>query len=242
MDSSLHNMLSLNGKRTLLTGAFGGLGNGIIRLFTKHDQHITATTRRPEDEVPKHENVEVARVDLNNDAEVLEFVKNVDPFDNVILCHGIVGLRVIPMITPDYAQHITKTNFLSKTNLISQLVKRKKILAPGRVVNVSSVSAHYGSKNVSMYASSHAATETFMRSLAKSFLKKDVTVNSIAVNAIWTPLFEGLPDDNPIFDAPLGHGEVGDVANAAYFLCQTGSEYITGETLFLTGGQAVFDD
>ena len=87
-----------------------------------------------------------------------------------------------------------------------------------------------------------AARRTRAEGLIPANISGKGNSRSIAVNAIWTPLFEGLPDDNPIFDAPLGHGEVGDVANAAYFLCQTGSEYITGETLFLTGGQTVFDD
>ena len=57
-----------------------------------------------------------------------------------------------------------------------------------------------------------------MKSVAKSFLKTKITVNSIAVNAIWTPVFEGLSSDNPVFDTPLGRGEVADVANAVFFL------------------------
>lgn len=242
MDNELRDLLKLNGTRTLLTGAFGGLGIGILNLLLENGQHVTATTRQNNQKVKANKSVEIVKVDLNNEEAVTSFVKTTEPFDNVILCHGISGLRAIPMLTPAYSREIFQTNFFSKTHLVSALVKYKKISSPGRLVNVSSISAHYGSKHVALYSSSNAASESFMRSVAKSFLKKEITVNSVAANAIWTPVFKGVSADNPIFDTPLGRGEVVDVANAVFFLCQKGANFITGETLFLTGGQIEYDD
>ena len=144
------------------------------------------------------------------------------------------------MLTPEFTKETMQTNFLSKSHLISQLLKHKKILSPGRIVNVSSISAHW-LEGVAIYSSSHSATRNLFALLARSCLKKEITVNSVAVNAIWTPLFEGVSPDNPFFDTPLGPGDPVDVANAVYFSCQSGSEFIT-EKLFLTGGQFVFND
>ena len=242
MDNTLKDLLKLNGKRTLLTGAMGGLGLGILDVFLDNNQHVTATTRQTDTKFNRSKNVEVIQIDLNDDAAVTSFAKTTEPFDNVIVCHGVSGLRPIPMLTPSYSRGIFQTNFISKTHLLSSLIKNKKINSPGRVVNVSSISAHYGSKHVAIYSASNSATESFMKSVAKSFLKTKITVNSIAVNAIWTPVFEGLSSENPVFDAPLGRGEVADVANAVFFLCQNGANFITGETLFLTGGQIEFND
>ena len=242
MDNELKGLLSLNGTRTLLTGAFGGLGFGILNSFLENGQHVTATSRHNHEKFNANKAVEIVKVDLNDEEAVTSFAKNTEPFDNVVLCHGISGLRPIPMLTPAYSREILQTNFVSKTHLVSALIKNKKISSPGRLVNVSSISAHYGSKHVAIYSSSNAASESFMRSVGKAFLKKKITVNSVAVNAIWTPVFEGLSADNPVFDTPLGQGEVVDVANAVFFLCQNGSNFITGETLFLTGGQMEYDD
>lgn len=240
MDSNINQLISLNGKNTLITGAFGGIGKEVMSLFLAHDQHVTAITRRATAEIS--ENLSICHLDLNDEIEVTKFAKDVEPFDNVVLCHGVTGIRPIPMLTPEFTKETMQTNFFSKSHLISQLLKYKKILSPGRIVNVSSISAHYGSKSVAIYSSSHSATETFLRSLARSCLKKEITVNSVAVNAIWTPLFEGVSPDNPFFDTPLGPGDPVDVANAVYFSCQSGSRFITGETFFLTGGQFVFND
>ena len=46
MDNTLKDLLKLNGKRTLLTGAMGGLGLGILDVFLDNNQHVTATTRQ----------------------------------------------------------------------------------------------------------------------------------------------------------------------------------------------------
>lgn len=241
----IREVLELNGTRTLVTGASGGFGSAIVRLLQVSGQEVTAISRRSTlpDEL-KEKNVEVICLDLTDTKKVAEFAAETVAFDNVICCHGISGLRMIPMITPDFVDNIFVNNFTSKVNLLSSLLKRKKISRPGRVVNVSSISAHYGSSVVPIYSASHAATESFMRSLAKTLLHKGVTVNSVATSAIWTPMFSGVEDneDNKIFDAPLGRGAAEDVARAIYFLCQKGSSYITGETLILTGGKIVFDD
>jgi 3-oxoacyl-[acyl-carrier protein] reductase len=238
-------ILELNGTRTLVTGASGGFGSAVVKLLVDCGQEVIAIKRRSNStDKLKLKNLEVIRLDLTDAKEVAEFASHTLAFDNVICCHGISGLRLIPMLTPDFVENVFANNFKSKVNLLSSLIKRKKINNPGRIVNVSSISAHYGSSVVPIYSASHAATEAFMRSLAKSLLHKGVTVNSVATNAIWTPIFSGVENskDNKIFDAPLGRGVPDDVARAIYFLCQKGSTYITGETLMLTGGKIVFDD
>ena len=52
MDKELKGLLSPNGTRTLLTGAFGGLGFGILNLFLENGQHVTATSRRNHENLP----------------------------------------------------------------------------------------------------------------------------------------------------------------------------------------------
>ena len=238
-------ILELNGTRTLVTGASGGFGSAVVKLLEASGQEVIAICRRSTlTDNLKLKNVEVIRLDLTDAKKVAEFALNTPAFDNVICCHGISGLRLIPMITPDFVEDVFVNNFNSKINLLSSLIKRKKINNPGRVVNVSSISAHYGSSVVPIYSASHAATETFMRSLAKYLLHRGITVNSVATNAIWTPIFSSVDasENNKVFDAPLGRGVPDDLARAIYFLCQKGSTYITGETLMLTGGRIVFDD
>ena len=73
--------------------------------------------------------------------------------------------------------------------------------------------------------------------MLRDFLKKDITVNSIAPAGIETPIYSGTKPkviDPKLY--PLGRGLVSDTTSAALFLCLKGSKYITGETIILSGG------
>ena len=237
MNKAVSNLISLNGKRTLLTGAFGGFGRAILDLFVQHGQEITAISRRSIDSTEAGANVECIQLDLKEHELVKRFIKESEPFDNVVFCHGTRLVTPVPLVTIAAANDFFDTNFMTRINLISNLIKYKKVSQPGRIVNISSISVHYASKLVPIYASAHSAAEAYMRSAAKYFLKKGVTVNSVAVNAIATPLWGEQASNHPVFDVPLGPGEADDVAKTVYFLCQNGATFITGETLILAGGQ-----
>ena len=86
-----------------------------MNLFLAHDQHVTAITRRATAEISQ--NLSICHLDLNDEIEVTKFAKDVEPFDNVVLCHGVTGIRPIPMLTPEFTKETMQTNFfLSRTS------------------------------------------------------------------------------------------------------------------------------
>jgi NAD(P)-dependent dehydrogenase (short-subunit alcohol dehydrogenase family) len=237
-DMSNNPLFNLVGKKTLITGATGGFGTELVRAFTAHGQEITATGRNSvkldalQSLGPKTINLE-----LTDPTAVKEFSKNCDAFDHIILAHGINGPRPMRMISPEFSLNVIQTNLLSTLDLISNLLRARKINSPGRVVFISSVSAHFGANNNTAYAASKAGGEAAMVGLARDLLHKGVTVNSIAPAAVDTPLFEGAkPDILDEKNYPLGVGKVQDISKAAIFLCLEGSKYITGESIILDGG------
>jgi NAD(P)-dependent dehydrogenase (short-subunit alcohol dehydrogenase family) len=174
---------------------------------------------------------------LTQTSDVKEFAKNCDKFDNIILAHGIHGARPMRMLSPDFSLKVIEANLLSTLDLMSNLLRAKKINSPGRIVFISSVAAHMGALNTIAYAASKAGGEAAMNGLARDLMHKEITVNSLAPAAIETALFLGHKSevlDEKLY--PLGIGQTSDVANAALFLCLEGSRYITGETIVLDGG------
>ena len=186
MTEALEHLLSLNGSRTLLTGASGGFGNAIMDLFVQNGQKVPAISRQSKVDFLPNDHVDWVQLDLADQSLVKDFVKNSEPFDNVVFCHGTRLFSPVPLVTYDVVARYFETNFFTRVGIVSNLIKFKKISNPGRIVNVSSVSAHYGSKLVPVYSSSHSAGESYFRSVARYYLKRDVTVNSVAVNAIFT--------------------------------------------------------
>jgi NAD(P)-dependent dehydrogenase (short-subunit alcohol dehydrogenase family) len=231
-------LFELNGERTLITGATGGFGKILTQTFLENNQKVTALGR----DVSNLNDLTAigansVGLDLNNTEAVKNFCKSCDIFDNVIISHGILGARPMRMLSPEYTLNVIQTNLLSVLDLLANLLRAKKINFPGRIVFISSISAHLGANTAVPYAASKAGAEAAIVALARDLLHKGVTVNSVAPAAIETPMFKG--SKSPLLEEknyPLGNGDVKDVANAALFLCLKGSKYITGETIILDGG------
>ncbi len=112
----------------------------------------------------------------------------------------------------------------------------------GRVINMSS-RAHLGNRGQTNYAASKAGVIGLTRSLALELGKFGVTANCIAPGIIATPGVTSLPHYQNLVDrvAPtlpiprLGRPE--DVAGVAAFLASDDAEYVTAETIHVSGGR-----
>lgn len=239
----IRDLQALVGSRTLVTGATGGFGLALCKAFRDNGQEVFGVGRNSNKlESLKKEGIIPLPVDIDDHQAVKELVQHLPVFDNIIISHGIHGARPMRMLSPDFSFNVVNTNLLSTLNMLSNILRARKINTPGRIVAISSISAYMGSSTTIPYAASKAGLDAAMRGLASDLLKKGITVNSIAPAGIATPLFEGsnadvLKDEN----YPLGPGSVEHVANAAIFLCMKGAKYITGETIILDGGSTYLE-
>ncbi|PQD97423.1 short-chain dehydrogenase [Mycobacterium sp. EPG1] len=116
----------------------------------------------------------------------------------------------------------------------------------GRIVNISSSSAQGGQSRMAAYVSSKAGVIGLTKSLALELGPKGITVNTIPPGMVVTPMLEKAIEEGR-FTASLEHfakitpvrraGRPEDIANAAIFLCQDESSYITGQVIPVNGGR-----
>jgi 3-oxoacyl-[acyl-carrier protein] reductase len=94
------------------------------------------------------------------------------------------------------------------------------------------------------YTASKAGMIGMMKSVAAEYAKRNVTANCIAPGFIATPMTDKLNDKQR--EAILGRvpaGRLGtpeDVATAAVYLASDEAAYVTGQTLHVNGGMAMF--
>ena len=112
----------------------------------------------------------------------------------------------------------------------------------GRIINITS-RALFGNPGQTNYSAAKAGLVGFTRALSLEQARNGITVNAIAPGFIETEYIQSLPNYERIREnalaknaVPFG-GETRDIASAVAFMASEHARYITGTTLFVTGGR-----
>jgi 2-hydroxycyclohexanecarboxyl-CoA dehydrogenase len=113
----------------------------------------------------------------------------------------------------------------------------------GKVVNIASDAGRGGSLGQAVYSGSKGAVIAFSKTLAREMARHKINVNVVCPGLTDTPLLEECRAALPkVMDAvthaiPLGRvGRPEEVAEAVVFLASPEADYITGQTLSVSGG------
>ena len=137
-----------------------------------------------------------------------------------------------------------KGTFLSGQAVARQMVKQcEQGTAPGAIVNMSSINAHFGLPDHAAYAMSKGGVMQLTKSMAIALAPHGIRVNAIGPGTIETPLLAGVVKDDAfrkkvLSRTPLGRfGQPEEIAAIAAWLASDQASYITGETIYADGGR-----
>jgi 3-oxoacyl-[acyl-carrier protein] reductase len=151
---------------------------------------------------------------------------------------GILRDRTVKKMTPGDWQSVIRTN-LDGVFYCAKL-GAEVLRDGGRIVNIASIAGLVGFHGQANYAAAKAGVIALTKVLAKELARRRITVNAVAPGVIQTPMLAGLkPEVLAEYEKQIPAGRVGrpeDVANAVLFFATEESEYITGQTLPVTGG------
>ncbi|MCM2502989.1 3-oxoacyl-[acyl-carrier-protein] reductase [Aureimonas altamirensis] len=244
-------MFDLSGRKALVTGASGGIGEAIARLL--HARGATVglhgTRREKLDELAGDlgDRVHVLPADLGTRegqtglGEVADAV--MEGVDILVNNAGITrdGLFV-RMSDADWDAvlevDLTATFRLTRS-LTHQMMRRRY----GRIVNITSIVGVTGNPGQTNYCAAKAGMIGFSKSLAQEIASRNVTVNCIAPGFIESAMTGKLNDKQK--DAIMGAipmkrmGTPEDIATATLFLASEEAAYVTGQTIHVNGGMAM---
>jgi 3-oxoacyl-[acyl-carrier protein] reductase len=140
-------------------------------------------------------------------------------------------------------EHFHKQFDLNVLGLLLTTKEAVKHFKPtgGSVVNISSVVSTLGMSGLSVYSATKGAVDSITRALAKELAPNKIRVNAINPGMVET---EGVHATGFIQNrgnveavTPLGRiGQPEDIAPAVAFFASEDSSWITGETLYISGG------
>ncbi len=246
----------IKGKRVLITGATGGMGEAFAQLFAEHGaslglhyqknkQGAKKLLNEVKDKTKQADIFQADLLDTISRKKLLnDFLKKFKGIDVLINNAGAVFDQI----------EFSKLNEESWQNTFDLNVKAPFYLSAGvfevmkknggRIINISSVNVKYGGSARSMhYVASKAALESITRGFAKEGAKYNILVNAIRPGVIDTPMrtkIKGYSEKDfskRIAMVPLKRtGKPIDVARMALFLASETGSFITGEIFTVAGG------
>ncbi len=255
----------LEGKNVLITGAASGIGRATAVLFAreganvalndKNEKGICETARLARENGLKHDALLLA-ADVSESDQVQgivqEYFTTFDTLDVLVNNAGIGGpmSRIVSTKEEDWDQ-VMKVN-LRSVFLVSKYFAKKMMKRDvpedqlrGKIINMSSARGKKGRALFGAYSASKFGVVSLTQTLALELGQSRITVNCICPGVIATPIYgvatpEDLAQANDWEQPCLKYKPVGypeDVARVALFLASSDSDYMTGQSLLVTGGR-----
>ena len=245
-------MFDLKDKIALVTGASGGIGGSIAMALHKQGAKvcITGTNLEKLNNINKESSMAFSQIvcDLSNKEDLQKLIPSVEKdlgkIDILINNAGITRDQLMMRMKDEIWDEVIQTNLNSAFYLSKSVIKGMMRRKFGRIIQISSVVAFTGNPGQANYVASKAALVGMTKSLALEVASRNITVNCIAPGFIKTPMTEALNEDqqNKLMQKiPIQRfGMPEDIAAASVYLSSNEASYITGTTIHVNGGLAMF--
>ena len=246
-------MFDLTGKTALVTGATGGIGEGIARAFHAAGATVAISGRKLDvlESIAKDlgERVHIVPCDLADRTQVQnlidEAVAKLGRLDILVNNAGLTKDNLFMVMKDEQWDDVIAVN-LTSTFMLCRAASRHMVRNKsgfGRIINISSVSGVFGNPGQGNYAAAKSGMIGMTKSLAREVASRGITANCIAPGFISTPMTDVLNDKQKAEIAEMipakRFGSTRDIAAAAVYLASDEGGYMTGQTMHVNGGMAM---
>ena len=244
-------MFDLTGRKALVTGASGRIGEAVARAL--HAQGATVGLHGTRVEKLEAlagdlgERVKIFPANLSERSEVKDLAakaeSELEGVDILVNNAGITRDGLFVRMSDEDWDTVLEINLTAAFRLTRELTHPMMRRRSGRIINISSVVGVTGNPGQANYCASKAGLIGLSKSLAQEIAGRGITVNCVAPGFIESAMTDKLNEkqrDSILGAIPMkrmGAGE--EVASAVVYLASHEAAYVTGQTIHVNGGMVM---
>ena len=186
------------------------------------------------------------KVDITDYEAVKKAVAGAGPVDILVNNAGWDMFKPFLKTDPAFWQKIVSINLMGALNLMHCVLPGMVESGGGKVVNIASDAGRVGSSGEAVYSACKGGIIAITKTLARELASKGVRLNTVCPGLTETGMLEsfmqGAGNPDKLREAyrraiPIGRlGKPTDIPGAVLFLSSDDADFITGQTLSVSGG------
>ncbi|MBE9375979.1 3-oxoacyl-ACP reductase FabG [Saccharopolyspora sp. HNM0983] len=241
----------LQDKVTVVTGAGRGIGRAIAEKCAAESATVVIADIDPDTAAATAKEIgEPAmgvRADVTSRDSVQAAVEEVtDRFGRIdVLVNNAGWDKAAPFVDSDEADwdRIVAINLFGTLHTTKAVLGHMVEQGSGAVVNIGSDAGRVGSSGEAVYSAAKGGVISFTKTIAREVARHRINVNCVCPGPTDTELFNSIGGDRPELRQALTKaipfrrlGDPADLAGAVTFLASAEAQYITGQTVSVSGG------
>ena len=247
---------SLEGRTALVTGASRGIGRSIALALGKAGAAVACVARGLDQVESAAAEIESAggrarayRVDVTRGEQIGAAVRHAEaalgPIDILVNNAGITLEKKTVEVSDEDWDAVLATNLTAMFRCVRAVAPGMIARGRGKVINVGSMYGRLGVPRYAAYCASKAAVDGLTRSLAAEWARHGIQVNCLAPGYMNTDIPRAamaVPETRERLLSKIPARRLGEPAEAAalaVYLASPASDFMTGQTVYLDGGQTI---
>ncbi|MEW6776298.1 MAG: glucose 1-dehydrogenase [Bdellovibrionota bacterium] len=246
----------LDGKAVLVTGASRGLGRAMAIALAEAGANVALVSRDKKSLAETAAAIEklgrkapVIPCDVSKVPEIeracADAQKALGDIEILVNNAGIGIVKPMEKVTPEEWNEVINVNLSSYFFFCQKLLPGWKKLGRGKVINIASIDGIIAEKQLTAYCASKGGVIQLTKSLALEWSPLKINVNALAPGYFLTDINRKQFEDPKLGPAMLARiplrrwGEPEELGPLAVYMASPASDFMTGETVVIDGGQVI---